>query len=164
MVRFARSRSLALLAAGVLLGASASTHAAKKKAAHPRPAVPPPAEAAPLPSAPVRPVRVPGSTAPPIDLNAAVPATPPDLTELPVAAKGAIVVESLTGRVLYEKNADEPQFPASTTKIMTALLVIEEGNLDHEVEVTLEDSKVGESGLEILPGQRYTRREALYGM
>jgi D-alanyl-D-alanine carboxypeptidase (penicillin-binding protein 5/6) len=163
MVRFARSRSLALLAAGVLLGASASAHAAKKKA-RPRKPTPAPAEAAPLPTAPVRPVRAPGSTAPPIDLNAAVPLIPPDITELPLAAKGAIVVESTTGRVLYEKNADEPQFPASTTKILTALLVIEEGDLDHVVEVDLEDSKVGESGLNIQPGQRFTRREALYGL
>src|SRR5437773_406141 len=62
---------------------------------------------------------------------------------LPLAAKGAIVIDAQTGAPLYEKNADEPQFPASTTKIMTALLVIEAGNLDQEVECTLEDSKVG---------------------
>jgi len=70
----------------------------------------------------------------------------------------------LTGETLYEKNPDAAQFPASTTKIMTALLVIESGNLDQEVEVTLEDSKVGESGLEIKPGERFTRREMLYGL
>ena len=47
---------------------------------------------------------------------------------------------------------------------MTALLVIEEGDLDRQVEVTLEDSKVGESSLEIKPGQLYTRRQMLYGL
>jgi D-alanyl-D-alanine carboxypeptidase (penicillin-binding protein 5/6) len=159
MVRFARSRNLALLAAGVLLAVSAPVHAAKKRA--PRRPAPPPAQAAAVPA---RPVRVPGSNAPPIDLNAAIPLIPTDVTELPLAAKGAIVLESLTGRVLYEKNADEPQFPASTTKILTALLVIEEGDLEHVVEVDIEDSKVGESGLNIQPGQRFTRREALYGL
>lgn len=188
MVRFARSRSLALLAAGVLLGASASAHAAAKKkkparapAATPAPVVAPqtpavdrPPAAIPvpiplhmlqgpkLPSMP--PLRMPGSAAPAVDMNAEVPALPPDVTELPLAARGAVVVETFTGRVLYEKNADEPQYPASTTKILTALLVIEEGNLDHEIEVTVEDSRVGESGLNIQPGQRYTRREALYGL
>ena len=45
--------------------------------------------------------------------------------ELPLAAKGAIVIDSYTGRTLYAKNADVPRYPASTTKIMTALLVIE---------------------------------------
>jgi D-alanyl-D-alanine carboxypeptidase (penicillin-binding protein 5/6) len=84
--------------------------------------------------------------------------------ELPLAAWGAIVIDELTGQTLYESNADAPQFPASTTKIMTALLVIEEGDLDHEVECTLDDSKVGESSLELKPGQRFTRRQMLYGL
>lgn len=84
--------------------------------------------------------------------------------ELPLAASGAIVIDGATGRTLYEKNSEAPQFPASTTKIMTALLVIEEGELDREVEVTIEDSKVGESSLEIKPGDRFTRRQMLYGL
>ncbi|MEP6671734.1 MAG: D-alanyl-D-alanine carboxypeptidase family protein [Chthoniobacter sp.] len=98
------------------------------------------------------------------------PAPPPPTApldangELQLAAWGAIVLDALTGQVLYEKNADAPQYPASTTKIMTALLVIEEGNLDQEVECDLEDSKVGESSLELKPGQRYTRRQMLYGL
>ncbi len=93
-----------------------------------------------------------------------VPEFPPDLTELPLAARGAIVLDALTGNLLYEKNIGEAQYPASTTKIFTALLVIEAGNLDHEVEVTLEASKVGESSLELRPGDKFTRREALYGL
>lgn len=94
------------------------------------------------------------------------PPTPqPDANgELQLAAWGAIVIDGLTGKTLYERNADAPQYPASTTKIMTALLVIEEGNLDHEVECTLEDSKVGESSLELKPGQHFTRRQMLYGL
>lgn len=93
------------------------------------------------------------------------PTAQPDANgELQLAAWGAIVIDALTGKVLYEKNADAPQYPASTTKIMTALLVIEEGDLDHEVECTLEDSKVGESSLELKPGQHFTRRQMLYGL
>lgn len=84
--------------------------------------------------------------------------------ELPLMAKGAIVLDAYTGKPLYEKNADEAQYPASTTKIMTALLVIEAGDLDREVEVTEEDSKVGESSLNILPGDHYTRRDMLFGL
>ena len=84
--------------------------------------------------------------------------------ELPLAARGAVVLDSYTGRTLYGKNAEEPQFPASTTKIMTALLVIEAGDLEREVEITDEDARVGESSLNIRVGERYTRRQMLYGL
>jgi serine-type D-Ala-D-Ala carboxypeptidase (penicillin-binding protein 5/6) len=84
--------------------------------------------------------------------------------ELPLTAEGAIVIDALTGQALYEKNPDMPLYPASTTKIMTALLVIEAGDLDREVIVTDEDSKVGESSLQIKPGDHYTRRQMLYGL
>lgn len=84
--------------------------------------------------------------------------------ELPLSAEGAIVLDGLTGEALYEKNPDLPLYPASTTKIMTALLVIEAGNLDSEVVIADEDSKVGESSLQIKPGDHYTRRQMLYGL
>ena len=84
--------------------------------------------------------------------------------ELPLAAKGAIVLDGVTGKTLYEKDSDTPYFPASTTKVMTALLVIESGGLDHVIEVTEEDARVGESGLSIKTGDRFTRLEALYGL
>lgn len=42
-----------------------------------------------------------------------------------ISAPSAILIESKTGRILYEKNSDEKRYPASTTKIMTALLTLE---------------------------------------
>ena len=42
-----------------------------------------------------------------------------------ISASQAILVEAETGEVLYERNARERAYPASTTKIMTALLVLE---------------------------------------
>ena len=83
---------------------------------------------------------------------------------MPLAARGAMLIEALSGRSLYEKNADARFYPASTTKIMTGLLVIEAGNLEAPVEVTEEDARVGESSLSIRPGQSYTRRQMLYGL
>ena len=136
MARFARN-FLLLLSAAVLALSPDGLHAARRRRAVPTDA--------PVP------------TPPP-------PAQPGADGELPLAAWGAIVLDEFSGKVLYEKNADAPQYPASTTKIMTALLVIEEGDLDHEVECTLEDSKVGESSLELKPGQRFTRRQMLYGL
>lgn len=55
-------------------------------------------------------------------------ANPPEIT-----AEGAILIEAKTGRVIYEKNADKKLMPASTTKIMTAILAIENTNLTDQV-------------------------------
>jgi len=73
-------------------------------------------------------------------------------------------MDAWTGEALYEKSPDERLYPASTTKILTALLVIESGDLDKEVEIGLEESQVGESSAGIKPGDRFTRRELLYGL
>ena len=58
----------------------------------------------------------------------ALPCAPAAAAEAPalsIAAPSAILMEKETGEVLYEKKADEPGFPASVTKIMTMLLIIE---------------------------------------
>jgi D-alanyl-D-alanine carboxypeptidase (penicillin-binding protein 5/6) len=107
--------------------------------------------------------------APSIPRATPVPPPPPEAQpgpdgRLPLSAWGAILIDALTGKVLYESNADAPQYPASTTKVMTALLVVEEGDLDHEVVCDVEDSKVGESSLQLKPGDRFTRRQMLYGL
>jgi D-alanyl-D-alanine carboxypeptidase (penicillin-binding protein 5/6) len=87
-----------------------------------------------------------------------------DNDDLDLAAKGATVIDGFTGKALYDKNSDTRFYPASTTKIMTGLLVIEAGNLDEAVEVTTEDAKVGESSLNIRAGETFTRRQMLYGL
>lgn len=87
-----------------------------------------------------------------------------DEDDLDLAAKGAIVIDAFTGAPLYQKNPDARFYPASTTKIMTGLLVIEAGHLDEAVEVTLEDARVGESSLNIHAGETFTRRQMLYGL
>ena len=153
------SRSLSLLLAAALAALPVTLSAARKK--------PPvtrikPADEDETPAAPATPR--PGATPRPRMEDLAQILALSDTAGLPLAARGAIVIDAFTGASLYEKNADEPQFPASTTKIMTALLVIEAGDLDQEVEVTLEDSKVGESSLNLKPGQRFTRRQMLYGL
>jgi D-alanyl-D-alanine carboxypeptidase (penicillin-binding protein 5/6) len=84
--------------------------------------------------------------------------------ELPLAAKGATVIDALTAIPIYSKNPDERLYPASATKILTALLIIEEGNLDTEVTVEPDDTKVEPSSLGLKPGEKYPRRELLYGL
>ena len=84
--------------------------------------------------------------------------------ELPLAAKSAILLDEKTGEVLYEKNPDEMQYPASATKILTALLIIEQGDLDRHVTIQIEDTKVEPSALEFKPGEEYTRRQLLFAL
>ncbi|MEO7933850.1 MAG: D-alanyl-D-alanine carboxypeptidase family protein [Chthoniobacterales bacterium] len=84
--------------------------------------------------------------------------------ELVVAAGGAAVMDSFAGTFLWQKNADQRFFPASSTKILTALLIIESGHLDDIVTVTLEDTKVEPSSLDLKPGETYTRRQLLFGL
>ncbi len=53
-----------------------------------------------------------------------------------ISAESAVLLESVTGKVLYEKNASQKMPMASTTKIMTALLAIEKGDLSEEVTIS----------------------------
>jgi serine-type D-Ala-D-Ala carboxypeptidase (penicillin-binding protein 5/6) len=81
-----------------------------------------------------------------------------------VVAESAATIDSFTGEFLYVKNENAPQYPASSTKILTALLVIEAGDLDKLVTVDLSDTKVEPSNLQLKPGEQYTRRQLLYGL
>ena len=80
------------------------------------------------------------------------------------AAQAAIVVHPETGTVLYEKNADARLGIASTTKIMTALVVLEHCALDEPVEILPEYTAVEGSSMYLRAGETYTVEELLYGM
>lgn len=85
--------------------------------------------------------------------------------ELPaVSAQSAIVYQADTGRVLYEKNADTPMRIASTTKIMTALVALEQCDLQDTVTITAEMANVEGSSMYLQAGVDYTVEELLYGL
>lgn len=68
--------------------------------------------------------------------------------------------------VVYSKNAFERLYPASTTKVMTAIIALEEGNLSDQVTVT-EDAVITEAGASlcgIKPGDVITMQDLLYGL
>jgi len=90
----------------------------------------------------------------------AVPPPPPP----EISAQTAIMVEANTGEVLYEKNADVKAFPASITKIMTALLAIENGNLDKKVKISKNASGVEGSSIYLETGERIPLRDLVYGL
>ena len=68
-----------------------------------------------------------------------------------------------TGEVLYEKNPDRQMLIASTTKLMTALVVLERGGLGDMVTVTRHHMAEG-SSMYLKPGDRVTVEELLYGL
>jgi|LSQX01.2.fsa_nt_gb D-alanyl-D-alanine carboxypeptidase len=58
--------------------------------------------------------------------------------QLQINSSSAILIDSSTGKVLFEKNIDEKMYPASITKIMTAIIAIETGNMDDIVTASYE--------------------------
>ncbi len=64
-----------------------------------------------------------------------------------ISASSAIMIEAQTGNILFDKNALEIRAPASTTKILTALLAIEHGNLDMPVRVGKKADLTSESSI-----------------
>lgn len=85
--------------------------------------------------------------------------------EIDTSAKSMVVVEAKSGRVLYGKNYNEKLPMASTTKIITALTVLNNyKNIDKEVQI--DDRAVGISGTSIYLkyGEKLTVRELLYGL
>ena len=95
----------------------------------------------------------------PVDLGPVDPNRPPN-----VQARGVIVIDARTGQTLYEKNADEPRQIASTTKLMTALLITESGHLSDEVTVEPIDTICEPTKLYFKPGEHYARGALLYAL
>lgn len=80
-----------------------------------------------------------------------------------VSATAAVLLDADTGQVLYEKNGDEQMLIASTTKIMTALVVLEQAGLDDTVTVTRDHMAEG-SSMYLKPGETVRVEELLYGL
>jgi D-alanyl-D-alanine carboxypeptidase (penicillin-binding protein 5/6) len=87
----------------------------------------------------------------------------PALAPPPPTALSAIIIDRVTGRVLYGKGIHDERPMASTTKIMTALLSVERSpNLGHWL--TAPAAVAHSSGIGLEPGQRITVRQALLGL
>ena len=81
-----------------------------------------------------------------------------------ISAEAAILIEIDSGEILYEKNANAPMYPASTTKIMTALLALEHLNLEDKITVPEDMGPADGSAMYLLPGEVFTVRELLDGL
>ena len=89
-------------------------------------------------------------------------------TNLEINSPSAYLIESKTGRVLYEKNANEKMYPASTTKIMTAILTLENVNdLQEKATVSYENVFTVPAGYSVdtlKVGEELTIEELLYAL
>ena len=82
--------------------------------------------------------------------------SPPKIT-----AERVIVIDPATGEILFEKNPDQRGSIASTQKLLTALLVVEKGDLDGLVTIQKSDSDCAPVRLGIKEGEQYSRRQLL---
>ncbi len=81
-----------------------------------------------------------------------------------ISARKAIVLDAQTGRVLYEKDADSRSLIASTTKIMTALLICEQCNVLDRMRIPKEAVGIEGSSMYLREGEVLTLQELLYGL
>ena len=84
-----------------------------------------------------------------------------------VTAESAIIMEQETGTILYSKNMDDEHFPASITKIMTALIVLENCDLDETVVFSADavyGTELGSSSIARDVNEEMTVEQTLYGM
>ena len=76
-------------------------------------------------------------------------------------AQSAVLMDAASGRVLFEKEGETVRPMASTTKIMTCILTLENGNLDDEVEVSDYAASMPDVQLHIRKGEHYRLKDLL---
>ena len=86
--------------------------------------------------------------------------------EIIITGETAVLIEQNTGKIIYEKNKDKKVFPASTTKIVTAILALEHGDLKdlvsigEEIQILPGDSSTANLSI----GQKIYLEDLLYGL
>ncbi|MEY9992791.1 D-alanyl-D-alanine carboxypeptidase (penicillin-binding protein 5/6) [Streptomyces sp. V4I8] len=103
--------------------------------------------------------------------SGAVTAAPAQAVTTPsITAKGGFLMNSATGKTLFTKSADTKRLTASTTKIMTAKVVLSQSNLNLDTKVTIRKEvsnyivSKGASSANLIVGDKVTVRQLLYGM
>lgn len=85
------------------------------------------------------------------------------MAEPKITAEAAILIDGVTGEILYEKNAFQQRPPASLTKVMTGMLAIELGDLKKTVQVSEKAAHTGGSRLNLITGETIDLENLLYG-
>ena len=87
-----------------------------------------------------------------------------ETTKPQINAEGCALIDASTGEVLYGKNEEKVLEPASTTKVMTALITLEKCKLDDEVTVKEDFTKIDGTAIGLLKGDVLTVRDLLLGL
>lgn len=90
--------------------------------------------------------------------------TPVFAGEPKVAAQGAALIDGKTGRLLWEKNGERPFAMASTTKIMTAILVLERADLEDTITVSKNAAHQPEVHMDLKEGEQWKVGDLLSAM
>ncbi|MFW2489999.1 serine hydrolase [Clostridium chromiireducens] len=87
-----------------------------------------------------------------------------ETTQPQINAEGCALIDASTGEVLFGKNEEKVLEPASTTKVMTAIIALEKCKLDDEVTVQEDFTKIDGTAIGLLKGDVVTVRELLLGL
>src|SRR5688572_21003837 len=94
----------------------------------------------------------------------AVSVSPAHATSITIAGQAAVLMEMRTGKILWQRNKDLSLAPASTTKILTALLVSERSKATDLVTVPVEATAARGGTAHLRAGERLSVEQLLYGM
>lgn len=86
------------------------------------------------------------------------------LTNENIIGETAVLMDAKTGEVLYNKDMHKPMYPASTTKMMTAIIILENHNLDDVLTFDDKSAHAGGSSLWVTEGEQFTVEELLYAL
>lgn len=81
-----------------------------------------------------------------------------------INGESAVLMDAYNGQVLYQKNMNQKMYPASTTKILTAILALEMGKLNDVVKVSYEASSTSGSAIGLQKGERIKLEDLLYAL
>lgn len=81
-----------------------------------------------------------------------------------ITAESAIAIDAASGKVLYQRNQDEELYPASTTKIMTALLLMEHRKPEDIIVAPPDVTRVKESTMHLKPNEKVPMKDMLYAL
>lgn len=98
----------------------------------------------------------------PIDAKASITSEP--IKKLKVDSRAAILIDLKTGKILYEKNIHSRLAPASTTKILTAIIALEKGNLNRTVTVGKGPTLEEPSKIYLKNGEKIKLKDLIYAI
>ena len=93
-----------------------------------------------------------------------IPSSFSEISESKINSRSAVVIDRNTNTILYGKNENEKRKMASTTKIMTATIIIENCNLNDIVTISKKSASTGGSRLGLKTGDKVSVKDLLYGL